>query len=64
MIFHGMSKGVPAQELRRFVPLYSNESDWKKFVDSSTPDDAYLIVATPDGHLVWRAHGQRDRLGS
>src|SRR5262245_32871302 len=28
MIVHGMHKSVPAQELRRFVPLYSNESDW------------------------------------
>lgn len=57
MIVYGMRKSVPAQELRRFVPLYSNEFDWKKFVNFSTPDDAYLIVATPDGHLVWRAHG-------
>ena len=57
MIVYGMRKGVPAQELRRFVPLYSNESDWKKLVNFSTPDDAYLIVAMPDGHLAWRAHG-------
>jgi hypothetical protein len=27
MILHGMSKGVPAQELPHFVPLYSNESE-------------------------------------
>jgi hypothetical protein len=26
-------------------------------VNFSTPDDAYLIVATPDGHPVWQAHG-------
>ena len=57
MIIYGMRKGVPAQELRRFVPIYSNESDWKKLVNFSTPDDAYLIVATPDGHPVWQAHG-------
>ena len=57
MIVHGMRKGVPAQELRRFVPLYSNESDWKKLVNFSAPDDAYLIVATPDGHPVCQAHG-------
>ena len=57
MIVYGMRKGVPAQELRRFVPLYSNESDWKKLLNFSTPDDAYLIVATPDGHPLWQAHG-------
>jgi hypothetical protein len=58
MILHGMRKGVPAQELPHFVPLYSNESEWKKLVNFSAPDDAYLIVATPDGHLVWHAHGR------
>lgn len=57
MIVYGMRKGVPTQELRHFVPLYSNESDWKNFVNYSTPDDAYLIVATPDGHPIWQAHG-------
>jgi len=57
MIVHGMRKGVAAEELRRFVPLYSNESDWKKLVNFSAPEDAYLIVATPDGHAVWQAHG-------
>ena len=57
MIVHGMRKDVPAQELAHFVPLYSNESDWKKVVNFSVPDDAYLIVAMPDGHPVWRAHG-------
>ena len=57
IIVHGMRKGVPAEELRRFVPLYSNESDWKKIVNFSAADDAYLIVAAPDGHPVWQAHG-------
>ena len=57
MILYGMRKGVPAQALPHFVPLYSNESEWKKLVNFSAPDDAYLIVATPDGHPVWQAHG-------
>ena len=57
MIVHGMRKDVPAQDLAHFVPLYSEESQWKKAVNFSAPDDAYLIVATPDGHAVWQAHG-------
>lgn len=57
MIVHGMRKDVPAQELAHFIPLYSNESDWKKVVNFSAPDDAYLIVSTTDGHPVWQAHG-------
>src|SRR6516164_7130324 len=57
MIVHGMRKDVPAQELAHFIPIYSSESDWKKVVNFSAPDDAYLIVAMPDGHAVWQAHG-------
>lgn len=57
MILHGMRKGLPAQELPHFLPLYSNESEWKKLVNFAAPDDAYLVVATPDGHPVWQAHG-------
>jgi hypothetical protein len=57
MILHGMRKSVPAHELPHFVPLYSNESDWKKVVNFSTLDDAYLIVAASDGRPVWQAHG-------
>jgi hypothetical protein len=57
MILHGMRKDIPAPELPHFIPLYSNESDWKKIVNFTAPDDAYLIVATPDGHPAWQAHG-------
>ena len=57
LIVHGMRKGVPVREHGRFVPLYSNESDWKKLVNFSAPDDAYLIIATPDGHALSQAHG-------
>jgi len=57
MIVHGMRKDVPAQELPHFIPLYSGESEWQKAVNFSAPDDAYLIVAAPDGHPVWQAHG-------
>ena len=52
LILHGMRKSVPAHELPHFVPLYSDESDWKKIVNFSAPDDAYLIVTTPDGRSV------------
>jgi len=57
MILHGMRKSLPVQELPHFVPLDSNESEWKKLVAFSVPDDAYLIVGTPEGHSVWQAHG-------
>jgi len=57
MVVSGIRKGVPAEEHQRFVPLYSNEPAWKTLVNFSQPDDPYLVVATPDGHTVWQAHG-------
>jgi hypothetical protein len=57
MILHGMRKDIPPAEFAHYIPVYSNESEWKKLVNFSAPDDAYLIVATPDGHPVWQGHG-------
>lgn len=57
MIVRGIRKGQPVEEQPHFVPIYSDESAWKTVVHFSTPDDAYIIVATPDGHPVWQAHG-------
>jgi hypothetical protein len=57
MILHGMRKDVPPAEQSRYVPLYDHESDWKKTVNFSAPDDPYLLVASPDGHVLWQTHG-------
>jgi hypothetical protein len=57
MILQGMRKDVPSGEHTHFVPIYDNKPEWKKLVNFSAPDDAYLIVASPDGHPIWQAHG-------
>jgi hypothetical protein len=57
MILHGMRKDVSSAEYPHFVPIYDNKPAWEKLVSFAAPDDAYLIVATPDGHPVWQSHG-------
>lgn len=57
MIVYGIRKGIPDEERGRTVPIYFHESEWKKLVNFSAPDDAYLIVAGPDGKSLWQAHG-------
>ena len=57
MILRGMRKDTPSDELSHYVPVFSNESDWKKLVSFSAPDDAYLVVAAGDGLSVWQGHG-------
>jgi hypothetical protein len=57
MILHGMHKNVPAVQHSHFVPIYDHETDWKKLVNFSAPDDPYILVAAPDGHVLWQSHG-------
>jgi hypothetical protein len=58
MILHGMKKEIPANEHSRFVLLQSNEDEWKSAAKFSAPDDAYLILTNPAGHIVWQTHGE------
>jgi len=60
MILHGIRKQVPTAEQPHFVPIFDNESAWRKLVNFSAPDDAYLIVTDPQGNVVWQAHGKFD----
>lgn len=57
MILSAMRKDTPGPEQPHFVPIYDHKAEWQKLVQYSAPDDAYLIVATPDGHPVWQTHG-------
>jgi hypothetical protein len=57
MILSGMRKDTAPTEQPHFVPIYDSKAEWQKLVHFSAPDDAYLIVATPDGRPVWQAHG-------
>lgn len=57
MILRGMRKDASAETQARMVPLYTGEEEWKKLVMFSAPDDPYLVVTAPDGHVVWQSHG-------
>jgi hypothetical protein len=57
MILKGMHKNVRASEQPHFVPIYNHKPEWKTLVHFAVSDDAYLIVATTDGHPTWQAHG-------
>lgn len=57
IIVRGMRKDVPAARHSHFVPLFDHEDDWKKSVSFSAPDDPYILVVAPDGHILWQSHG-------
>lgn len=57
MISHGLHRKIPKDEQSYFVPFFHHEDEWKKLTSYSVPEDAYLIVATADGRVLWQTHG-------
>jgi hypothetical protein len=57
VVISGIKKGVPENRRNHFVPILQGESELKKFVHYSEPDDAYLAVLSPAGSIVEQSHG-------
>jgi hypothetical protein len=57
MILHGMRREVHEPEKSHLGLLYAHEEDWKKLVSYQSPDVTYVLVASPDGRVVWQTHG-------
>ena len=57
MILRGMRKDLPAEQQAHFIPILDHEDEWKKLVNFSAPDDAYILLADPHGHVAWHMHG-------
>jgi hypothetical protein len=57
MILRGMRKDMPADQQAHFIPILDHEDEWKKLVNFSAPDDAYILLTDPHGHVVWQTHG-------
>jgi hypothetical protein len=57
MILRGMRKDTPADQQTHFVPILDHEDEWKKLVNFSGPDDAYILVVDSHGHVTWQTHG-------
>ncbi len=57
MILHGMKKEIPANEHSRFVLIQANEDQWKSIAKFSAPNEPYILLANPAGHVVWQTHG-------
>ena len=57
VVIRGMKKDIPANEQSRFVILQTNEDQWKSAAQFSAPNDAYVLLSDPAGHIVWHTHG-------
>ncbi len=57
IILRGLRRDTTPEQLAHIVPLYDKQEDWKKLVNFSAPDDAYIVVTDFDGHVFWQTHG-------
>lgn len=57
MILRGMRKDIPEAEYPHVAPIYDRKKEWQDVVYFSAPDDAYVLIATPDGLPMGRVHG-------
>jgi hypothetical protein len=58
MIRHGMRGSIPQNEQDSFALLYNDEDVWKRLVDFSEADDAYVLLADSTGRVHWHTHGK------
>jgi len=57
MITGSIRRGTPPAEQDRFLILFQSETELKRFVTFSAPDDAYLLLLDANGEVKWRGHG-------
>jgi hypothetical protein len=57
MILRGMRKDLPAEQQAHFIPILDHEDEWKKLVNFSAPDDAYILLPDPHGRVAWQTLG-------
>ncbi len=57
MILRGMRKQLTVAEQGHSLPIDRHADQWKKICGYKEPDDAYVIVASADGRVIWQTHG-------
>lgn len=57
LVVRSIAKEVPDSMKESFAPAFEKEEQWKRLVDYSAPDDAYIVVVDRDGNVKWKAHG-------
>ncbi len=57
MILRGIRKDLTPQQQAHFAPLYDKQDEWKRLVNFSAPDDAYIVLTDPEGRVIWQTHG-------
>ena len=60
MVTSGIRKGVPPSEHDRFLLLFDKEDEWKKVVQFSESDAAYVLLLDREAKVIWTTHRNVD----
>jgi hypothetical protein len=61
LVLRAMRSGLTPELRSHFVPIYANSEAWKKSVNFSLPDDAYIALVDKSGHVEHLWHGAYDK---
>jgi ATP10 protein len=58
MVMRSIKSGVPEAEQPHFLPVFSNEAEWRTIARYTNPDDAYILVVDGQGIVRWQTSGK------
>ena len=58
MVVKSIKSGLPEAEQTHFLPVFSNEAEWRTIARYSNPDDAYVLVVDEHGTVRWQTSGK------
>ncbi len=63
MVVKSIKSGVPEAEQRHFLPVFSQEAEWRTIARYSNADDAYVVVVDGEGNVRWQTSGNATDAG-
>lgn len=58
VIVRAIKKDTLEEQRHYFVPIFEKEQEWKRTVQFSEPDTAYLLLVKQSGEVEWKTHGE------
>jgi len=58
MVMRSIKSGVPEGVQAHFLPVFSDEAEWRTIARYSNADDAYVLVVDGEGRVRWQTSGK------
>jgi hypothetical protein len=58
MVVKSIRSSVPVAEQIHFLPVFSDEVEWRKIARYTNADDAYVLVVDGNGRVRWQTSGK------